>query len=229
MGKDKKIVIFGNGETALLAYEYFTYDSEYQVVAFSVDREYIQQSELMGLPVVSMEEIVRFFPVCEYQGFVAASSTKLNRIRRQLYEKVLSLGYDLVSYVSSRAFVWKNVKIGRNCFVLEDNTLQPFSEIGNNVVMWSGNHLGHRSIVRDHCFISSHCVVSGFCEIGEGAFLGVNCTLEDNVKIGKDNFIGAGAIIRKKTEEKSVYQQEATVLSKIDSHRLFRIKSHEME
>lgn len=223
MQKNREIVIFGLGETAHLAYEYFTHDSEYQVVAFSVDPEYLNDGEFAGLPVVSSKEVANRFPPSSYGAFVAASSGKLNRVRRSVYERTKALGYSLVSYVSSQAFVWHNVAIGENCFILEDNTLQPFVEVGNNVVLWSGNHIGHRSVIRDHCFISSHCVISGYCTINESCFLGVNCTLENNLEIGEDNFIGAGAIIRKSTSPKDFYQEDKTALAKIDSHRLFKL------
>ena len=53
--------------------------------------------------------------------------------------------------------------MGDNCFIFEDNTVQPFVTLGNNLVLWSGNHIGHHSTLRDHCFISSHVVISGFC------------------------------------------------------------------
>lgn len=220
----KKIVIFGGGETAQLAYEYFTHDSSYDVVAFSMDEEFIENTALFGLPIVPLSEVSDKFPNDCYHGFVAASSTKLNRVRRQLYDRVKAMNYKLVSYVSSRAFVWPNVKIGDNCFILENNTLQPFTEVGNNVVMWSGNHLGHRSVVHDDCFISSHCVISGYCDIGARSFLGVNCTIENNVAIGADNFLGAGTLIRKNTESGSFYQEQPTELAKISAFRLFKIK-----
>lgn len=220
-----EIIIFGGGETALLAYEYFTHDSDYTVVAFAMDREYINEKEFYGLPVLDIEEATIKYPPSNYRGFVAASSTKLNRVRKNLYLRVKALGYEMVSYISSKAFVWQNVKLGDNCFILEDNTLQPFTEVGDNVVMWSGNHLGHRSVIKDHCFIASHCVISGFCEIGAHTFMGVNATLENDVKIGEDNFIGAGALIRKNTDNKSFLQEKETDLAKIDTHRLFRVKN----
>ncbi|MEO9522537.1 acetyltransferase [Marinobacter alexandrii] len=218
-----KIVIFGGGETAILAYEYFTHDSEHTVSAFSLDKAYIEDEEVCGLPVVDIELITEECPPDEFKAFVAVSSTKLNRVRKQLYERVEAMGYQLVSYVSSRAFVWPNVKIGKNCFILENNTLQPFTEVGDNVVLWSGNHIGHRTVIEDHCFIASHCVISGFCRIGESSFLGVNCTLEHEVTIGADGFIGAGALIRKNAEVKAFYQESPTEKAKIDTHRLFRI------
>lgn len=219
-----EIVIFGGGETALLAYEYFTHDSEYTVVAFAMDKEYISEKKIYGLPVVDIEYAAEKYPIEYFKGFVAVSSTKLNRVRMDLYNRVRGIGYELVSYVSSKAFVWHNVRVGSNCFILEDNTLQPFTEVGNNVVMWSGNHLGHRSVIRDHCFIASHCVISGFCEIGERSFIGVNATLENDVKVSEDNFIGAGALVRKNTSHNEFIQADPTEKSKINALRISRVE-----
>jgi sugar O-acyltransferase (sialic acid O-acetyltransferase NeuD family) len=220
----KKLVIVGAGETAMLAYEYFTFDSAYEIIAFAVNEAYIDARILYDLPIVPLENIENSHPTEDYDVFIAISSGRLNRVRTEFYNKLKSMGYVLASYVSSKAFVWRNVTIGENCFILENNTLQPFVKIGDNVTLWSGNHIGHRSVVNNHCFISSHCVISGFCDIGESSFLGVNCTLEDNVTLEPDNFIGAGALIQKNTIAKSFYQLKQTELSKINTHRLFRIK-----
>ncbi len=224
MEKTKKIIIFGGGETGLIAYEYFQFDSSYEVVAFSINEQYITEPTLYGLPVVAFETLEIKYPPEEYEVYVAISSVKLNRNRTKVYKEVKSKGYICASYVSSKAFIWRNVEIGENCFIFENNTLQPFVKIGNNVTLWSGNHIGHNSIIKDNCFISSHCVVSGFCEIGESCFLGVNCTIENNVVIAKDNFIGAGALIQKNTSEKELYQLKQTEVSKVNTHKLFRIK-----
>ncbi len=221
---NNKIIVVGLGETAELAYEYFTKDSDKDVVAFAVDDEYISTNTLYGLPVVGLSQIQSRYPVDEYEAFVAVSSTNLNRIRMALYNRIKDMGYTMCSYVSSKAFVWTNVKIGENCFILEDNTLQPFTEVGNDVVMWSGNHLGHRSIIKDHCFVSSHCVISGYCVIGASSFLGVNCTIENNVALGQDSFVGAGALIRKNIEDNGFYQEGATERSKLPSKKIFKVK-----
>jgi sugar O-acyltransferase (sialic acid O-acetyltransferase NeuD family) len=221
---DKKLVIIGLGETADIAYEYFTCDSDFEVAGFSVDRAYMDKPEFHGLPVVPLEEIEEHFPPAAYQAFVAVSSTKLNRVRTRLYREVKERGYVCASYISSRAFVWRNAEIGENCFIFEDNTIQPFVKIGNNVILWSGNHIGHNTVIRDNCFIASHVVVSGFCDIGENCFLGVNSTVINNITVAKDCFIGAGALIQKNTEEGKVYQVDGTDPSKVGSLRLFRIK-----
>lgn len=223
MNKTKKLVIIGAGETAKIACEYFSVDSEYDVVGFSVDRQFITCQSISGLPVIPLDELELIFPPADYWVFVAVSSTKLNRVRSNLYTQAKNKNYRMASYISSKAFVWRNVQIGENCFIFEDNTVQPFVKIGNNVILWSGNHIGHNSIIQDHCFLSSHVVISGFCDVGEYSFLGVNSTVINNINIGRDCFIGAGALVQKNVPSGSVMQEVGTEISKVSSMRLFKI------
>ena len=201
----EEIVIVGAGEFAEIAYEYFTYDSPYEVVAFSVEKDYLEKEELFGLPVVPFEELENFYDSEKYKVFVAVTYTQLNRVRTKLYKAAKRKGFSTVSYVSSMAFVWRNVEIGENCFIFENNVLQYYVKVGNNVIMWSGNHVGHRANISDNCFISSHVVISGYCEVGENSFLGVNSSIADYKKIAKDCITGAGAVVVKDTEEGKVY------------------------
>jgi len=205
MEETRKIVIVGDGETAELAYEYFTHDSPHQVVAFSVERAYAKKESLFGLPVVHFEEIERAYDPTEHAAFVAISYTQLNRVRARLFAETKRKGYTCLSYISSRAFVWRNVEIGENCLILEHNVLQYAVRVGNNVVLWSGNHVGHQTVIHDNVFVSSHVVISGYCEIGENCFLGVNSCLANNISIGKDCLIGMGSVVNKSTEERKVY------------------------
>lgn len=197
MDKKDQIVIVGDGEFAEIAYEYFTYDSSYTVAAFAVEKQYITKDSLFELPVIAFEEIDKLYSPKDYKIFTAITFTKFNRVRTRLYKEAKSKGYNFASYISSRAFVWRNAKIGENSFIFEDNTIQYNVEIGNNVVLWSGNHIGHRTKIKDNCFISSHVVVSGYCEVGKNSFLGVNSTFVNNISIGDNSFVASGALLTK--------------------------------
>ena len=199
------LIIIGDGETAEMAYEYFTYDSPYDVVAFSVEKKYATKETLCGLPVVHFEDVEERFPIATHHAFVAISYTHLNRVRARLYQAAKTKGYKVASYISSKAFVWRNVQVGENCFIFENNVVQYAVKIGNNVVFWSGNHIGHQTVIKDNVFISSHVVVSGYCEVGENCFLGVNSCIANNITIAPDCVIGMGAVIHKNTEERKVY------------------------
>jgi len=219
----KPLVIFGAGDIAQLAHYYFSNDSSYEVAAFTVDSAYLDEDEFCELPIVPFEDLTEHYSLDTHEIFIALSYSKLNTIRREKFSTVRSLGYRLASYVSSNATVLNDARIGDNCFILEDNTLQPFVTIGNNVTMWSGNHIGHHSTIHEHCFIASHVVVSGGVEIGESCFIGVNATLRDHIKIGERCVIGAGALILADTEPEGVYVGQATERAKIPSTRLRNI------
>lgn len=224
MEKTKKLVIIGDSAFAEVAYEYFTHDSEYEVMGFAVESAYLKKNELFDLPIISFEQIEDHFNPKEVEFYAALVYTQLNRLRTRLYESAKAKGYRPASYISSRAFVWHNVQLGEHCFIFEDNTVQPFVRIGNNVVLWSGNHIGHHSVIQDHCFIASHVVISGFCDIGRNTFIGVNATLANNVVVGEDNWIGLGVTVIRNTESNQLFKGEQPQPAKISSLRFFKVK-----
>jgi sugar O-acyltransferase (sialic acid O-acetyltransferase NeuD family) len=216
----KPLVIFGTGDIAQLAHYYFNTDSDYEVVAFTVDKYYIKESKFMGLPVVAFEDVATLYPPDYFDFFIALSYSKLNFIRKEKFISAKKMRYKLVSFISSHATLLNEGRVGENCFILEDNTIQPFVTIGNNVTLWSGNHIGHHSIIHDHTFIASHVVISGGVEVGEQCFIGVNATIRDHIKIGEKCIIGAGALILGNVASEGVYVDVATERSKVPSKRL---------
>jgi len=216
-----EIIIFGAGDIAKLAHFYFEKDSQHKVVAFTVDSKFRNQSSFRDLPLVDFEQVTTNYPPSRYKMFVALSYARMNRARAETYARAKELGYELVSYVSSHCTYLSETPPGDNCFILEDNTVQPFVKIGNDVTLWSGNHIGHDSTIEDHCFLASHIVVSGHCRIEQGCFIGVNATLRNGITIAPESCIGAGAVIMKDTETKGVYLPERA--------KLFSKKSDEIE
>jgi sugar O-acyltransferase (sialic acid O-acetyltransferase NeuD family) len=208
-----KLIIFGAGDIARLAHYYFSRDSEHEVVAFTVDEKYRKSETFLDLPLVAFEEIVTTHPPGEHKMFVALSYARMNKLREEKYWQTKEKGYELVSYVSSRCSFLTDHPVGDNCFILEDNTIQPFVKIGNNVTLWSGNHIGHDAVIEDHCFLASHIVVSGYVRIGNNCFIGVNATLRNSITIAPETLIGAGAVIMKDTVAKGVYLPPRAELS----------------
>jgi sugar O-acyltransferase (sialic acid O-acetyltransferase NeuD family) len=221
--KNKKLILFGDSAFAEIAYEYFTYDSEYEVAAFTVSKEYLKNETLCGLPVVPFEDVENIYSPLEYEMHIALVYNSLNRVRRQFYFDAKSKGYTLANYISSKAFVWRNVEVGDNVFIFEDNTIQPFVKIGSNNVFWSGNHIGHHSVIASHNFISSHVVVSGFCNIGDNNFFGVNSTMGNNLNVGSDCLIGSSVHIVKSVPDGSLMRGTPTLVDEKSTWDKLRI------
>lgn len=209
-----KVILFGLQDTAELAHYYLDKDSSHEVVAFTVHEQFRKKNSFRGLPVINFEEILEKFPPNDFSLFAPMTAKKMNTYRQKIYLQGKESGYQFISYVSSKATIFDN-EIGENCFILENNTIQPFTSIGNNVVMWSGNHIGHHGKIKDHIFFTSHVVLSGNCIVNPNCFLGVNATVRDFTNLAKGTLLGMGAcLVDQKTEEWSVYLGNPATLLK---------------
>lgn len=204
------VVVFGLGDFARIARVYLEADSPHRVAAFTANERYLTEDELEGLPVAAFETLTETHPPDRYSMFVAIGFSGVNSARSGVYEACKDRGYELISYVSSKATCWDDLVLGDNCFVFEDNVIQPKVRIGNDVILWSGNHIGHDSTIEDHVFIASHAVVSGNVTIGESSFVGVNATFRDGITVAPKCVIGAAALIMKDTVEGGVYSVRGT-------------------
>jgi sugar O-acyltransferase (sialic acid O-acetyltransferase NeuD family) len=230
--KNKEIVIFGTGEIAELALFYFTHDSEYRVVAFTADDDLIEAESFHSLPLIPLSQICQKYPPKIYEAHVALSYRELNRIRDVKYHEMKSLGYKLVSYISSKSISWSDLSMGDNCFILENQTIQPTVKIGSNVMIWSGNHLGHGCEIGDHTYISSHVCISGHAQIGTHCFFGVNAAIKDFAKIGNSVFVAMGANVTQDAPDGSVVLAPKSEVYKADTkmakalkRKYFKIKT----
>ena len=214
------IVIFGIQDFAELAHFYLENDSPHKVVAFSVNEKYMpEKREFRGLPIVAFEEVEQKYAPGKCEFFAPMAPNKMNQQRTEVYNQIKAKGYSLISYISSKATVFKN-KIGDNCFILEDNTLQPFTEIGNNVVLWSGNHIGHHGLIKDNITFTSQVVLSGHCVVEPYSFFGVNATIRDGLTIAEGTFVAMGAVITKNTEPWSLYKGNPAVKSETSTKNM---------
>ncbi len=214
------VVIFGVLDTAELAWYYLTHDSPHTVVAFCINREYLKETQFHGLPVVAFEDVETIYSPAEFQFFAPMTGRKMNKNREKIYNEAKAKGYELISYVSSKATTFQN-EIGDNCFILEDNTIQPFTKIGNNVVLWSGNHIGHHGHIKDHVFFTSQVVLSGHCVVESYSFFGVNATVRDYLHIAQGTLVGMAAAVTRNTEEWGVYVGNPAVKKGLPSYEVY--------
>ena len=215
----QRVLIFGCGQLAEVASFYLNLDSDCIIEAFVVDKEYQKASEFCQKPLVPFEYLYDKFSPSEYKLFMPIGYRQMNSVRERKYLEAKSLGYSFYTYISNDSICHAS-DIGENTFILEDNVIQPFVKIGNNCILWSGNHVGHHSTIADHCFITSHVVISGSSSIGRNSFLGVNSTIGDNVIIGESNLVGAGSVLTVNTEPNSVYSSCKPRLHSFTSDRV---------
>jgi sugar O-acyltransferase (sialic acid O-acetyltransferase NeuD family) len=207
-----KVVIFGSSVWAQYLHYCLTHDSVHEVVGFTVDPEFIKERTLLGLPIVSFAEVESVFPPSEFKMLVGLSFQKMNRLREEKYTQAKTKGYELISYVSSKAQVWPDLDVGENCLVFENDVIHPFVKIGNNVTICSSVVVGHHTIIKDHAFISPGAVILGVVTIGPFCLIGANATIMQGVTLERECLISMGVSITKDTKAGSVYINPAAEL-----------------
>ena len=185
------IVIFGAGQMAEVAKVYMDAHSDDRIVGFTVDAQYAKVDRFHGLPVVPWENLEEFFPPDQVWLLGPLSYRRVNEFRRARYLEGKRRTYRFASFIHPNSHVYTK-EIGENCFILEANVIQPFVKIGNNVMLWSNNHIGHHSIIGDHCFLVVGVVIAGGTRIGEGCFLGGKVGITGGLTIGDDCFLSMG-------------------------------------
>lgn len=202
---DRPVIIFGNQLSSSLAWYCLTHDSTMHVAGFTVDESRLESTQHEGLPIVAFERLEQVFPPQDYRLLIPMGYVQINRIRRSRYEQAKQRGYQLASYVSTRASVWPDLVVGDNVLVYEHAIIQPFARVGDNCIIRSGAHVSHHCEIADHVFVSAEVAMASSCKIGEQAILGVGSVLRDGLRVAERSFVGAGAVVVTDTQADGVY------------------------
>lgn len=218
----KKLIIFGTGQIAEEVFNYFEKDTDYKVEAFTVDDVFLKKKNFLNRPVVPFSKVERKYSPKFYDMFVAIGYTDLNQLRYKKYIESKKKGFNLASYVSSKASIIGGQKIRENCMILENTTIQTTAKIGNNVFIWSNNLIGHHVQLKNNTYIAGNCVIAGSSVLGEFSFMGVNSTIAHGVRIGKNCFIGANTYINKNISYNTVSVSENSKTYKIKNLNILK-------
>lgn len=216
----KKLVLFGNGAVASTLHYHFSRETEYRITAFAVDRPFIREPTLHGLPVVPWDEVAQRYPATEHSMMIAIGFVQANRLRAQRCLEAKRMGYRLASYVSPNASVWDGFTVGENCRIGANAMIQPYVSVGDNVSIGSGTLIGHHSTIKAHCHLSASVQIAGYVTVESYCYIGINATIRNKVRIAPACIIGAGAVILDDTVEKGVYMARAAELLPITSDKL---------
>ena len=202
--KNRKLVIYGNGDLGALMSHYFKTDSYYEVVAFSADKKYITEPEIKGIPVVPFEEVQEKYPSSDHDMFVAMGYTCM-RAREKMYIRAKEAGYTLASYISSKAIVDTTNVLGDNNAILQGAVLEPFSIIGSNNVVYTNAVICHHAVVGSHNFLAAQVLIGGCSTVGDLCFFGFKATVLQKLQVADETLVGAHSLLRTNTDPCTLY------------------------
>lgn len=214
----KKLIIYGIGRFAEYVQYVFDNDSEFEVVAFCIEKAYLSLDQFENKPLIPFEDIYIEYPPENFFMFIAVGN---NVIRKRIFAKTKEMGYTLASYISSKSSHWKNLQYGENVFVDEGCVLQPFTRIGENTILFT-SQIGHHTCLGDHTLVSGS-KTGGNVKIGNNCYVGLNASIKQNLNIADGTIIGMGCVIEKDIPESSVYTQKGTTKRNIEPEQVARL------
>lgn len=201
--------IWGNGELARVALDYWLYEPsiwsshgfiDQAVRSFIVDADYKTNETYLRLPV---QESSYLLTLPDGHIFLPIGYKKANKIREEKFNWIRSFTkLDVISHTHYLSHVAHSAKFGIGNWIQEYVNIQSGCRIGDNNIFWGGGvHIGHGSEIGSHNFISTGAVVSGNCKINNNCFLGVNSSVKDGIELPEGTTLGQGAIITKTPKE----------------------------
>lgn len=201
----KKVLLAGNSITADILYSYLKKDKRYEVMATTVDDEYVDSNSINGLRSVAISQLNTFFSPDDVTVIMAMGYSNLNSNRESMFLRLKELGYTVETYIHEDACVYTEKFLGEGCVVLPNAVVEPHVQVDENSIIWCNVILAHHCHIAKHCWIASSAVISGQASISRNSFIGVNSTIVNKVLVGEFNVIGAAAMISKNTKPNTVH------------------------
>ena len=206
----RKLIIFGNSSMARVAHFYFTRDSGFDVVGFTVDRRYNDKGTLCGLEVIDFERVLDTHPPAEHDLFVAIGPSRMNGLREEKFLEARAKGYRLASYVSPKSVC--SSPPGQNTFVADLAVIAPFVTLGDNNYFYDGVICSNDATIGNHCYFAPRAYVGSLCDVRDNSVLGAGAVLKSGVVVAKQTLVGAATYISADTKEKGVYGEKSSEL-----------------
>lgn len=204
----KKLIIYGIGGQAEVAYSYFTKDTDYEVVAFTVEKMFLKTTQQFGLSVLPFEDIEKYISPEEADIYIAVGPIKLGELVKHLCFEAKNKGYTLASYCPSIVKKYFEPSYGENCFFDHVAQFHPFVKVGNGVTIMN-SEIAHHSEIGDYSFLTC-AMLGGRVIVEDHVFIGMKTVIKEGVRIGKGSIIGMGCIITKDVAPYSVYSVSGT-------------------
>ena len=201
----KPVILAGNAITAEILLQYLSFDKRYQVVALTVDDDYVEKSRLATLDSIPISTLKTHYSPKEYSVIMAMGYHDLNQTRESMFGRLKQMGYFIEPYIHPEAKVYSQFPIGEGSIVLPCAVIEPYAKIAENCFIGANVTIAHHASIDNNCWIASGAVVSGQATIGRNVFLGVNATVVNEICVDDYCIVGAGALISKNIKPSTVH------------------------
>jgi sugar O-acyltransferase (sialic acid O-acetyltransferase NeuD family) len=195
-GTVKRLLIVGTGgqgkvvmDCALNSYDDITFMTN------DINTHGIDEYKILYEQDISPEYIVSNFD----EIIVAIGN---NKARLNLSLKYVSQGLKLATIIHPAAIVSKYAQIQEGTVIFANAVVNPYAKIGKASIINTGSIVEHDCVLEDGVHISPNAAMGGTVCIGKKTWVCVGSSIANNIKVGQEVVIGAGAVVIKDVPDK---------------------------
>lgn len=209
---NKKLIIIGNTEHALTMLQYIHNVNYGDVVAFSVNEQYIREPKIKGIPVLPLEKLDQYYQPDQVNLILGIGYTKMGDVKEKLFRLLTDRGYQFVNFIHPTAIIAEDVELGTGNNILEGVILEAGVKLSDGNLLFGGTMIAHDTIVGSFNSFSVKVVVAGCSQVKNHCFVGANATVRDHVILEDYVLVGAAAYADRNLKEYSVLAAQKSVI-----------------
>ena len=192
----RKVIGLGAGGHAKVVIDILRLTGLYELFGLLDPKRKLWGTLVEGVTVLGDDELLS--ELCRQgvrHAFIGLGTTGDTRPRQRLYEKVLSMGFQIIEAIHPRAIITDSVEVSQGPTIMANSVINAATRLGANVIVNTGAIVEHDCIIEDHVHIASGAHLASTVYVGEGAHIGIGASILQAIKVGQHSVVGAGAVV----------------------------------
>lgn len=192
-----KIILVGGGGHCHSVIDAIELAAEYEIVGIIGHIDDIDKvgNEIMSYPIIGTDDdLTSIIDEVKY-AFITVGQIKTAAVRKSLFEKITTLGYEVPNIVSPLAYVSKSAILGKGNFIGHQAIVNANAVIHDNCIVNTKALIEHDAIINSHCHIATGAIINGGCKVHSEVFVGSAATTKQGATINSKSFIKAGSVV----------------------------------
>ena len=205
-----KLLILGAGGHGKVVSEIASLMKQWDEIAFLDDKKNIK--EVNGYKVIDSIINYNLYKEEYDNAFVAIGN---NKLRLDFINNLLLEGFNVPVLVHPSAIISKNVEIDKGTVIMAGAVINTNTTIGKGCIINTLCSIDHDCILNDGVHISPGAHIGGTVKIGNCSWICIGSSIANNLIIGKNVIIAAGAAVIRDVPDNVVVAGVPAIIKKV--------------
>lgn len=150
---------------------------------------------ILGVPILGSDDEILSFAAHEVNLVNALGSVSSTKARQRLFELWVSRGYTFASVIHPTAVISRHASLAQGVQVMASAVIQAGVRVKENTIINTAAVVEHDCELCAHVHIAPRACLAGGVKVGQGSHVGLGASILQNLSLGDDCLIAAGAVV----------------------------------